>query len=89
MKNNRLLGILISALFAGVVPSIAQDFHFDSSIARPVLENYLTRSIFGEQFNCGMQNKTCSSIGQKLSPGHLFNLFAAGRQQHLSLCQRE
>ena len=38
MKNNRLLGILISALFAGVVPSIAQDFHFDSSIARPVLD---------------------------------------------------
>ncbi|HXI72653.1 MAG TPA: hypothetical protein VNN22_20120 [Verrucomicrobiae bacterium] len=45
MKSYSLLGILISTLFSGTVPAIAQDFHFDSVISRPVLENYLSRSI--------------------------------------------
>lgn len=45
MKNNRLLGILLAALLVGVIPAFAQDFHFDSTISRPVLENYLSRSI--------------------------------------------
>ncbi len=45
MKNNNLLGILICTLFAGMVPIIAQNYHFDSVISRPVLENYLDRSI--------------------------------------------
>ena len=40
-----LIGLLISALFAGFIPATAQDFHFDSIISRPVLENYLSRSI--------------------------------------------
>jgi hypothetical protein len=44
MKNG-LIGILIGALFVGSFPVVAQDFHFDSVISRPVLENYLSRSI--------------------------------------------
>src|SRR5580704_3999775 len=45
VKKNNLLGILLSVLFAGAVPAMAQDFHFDTVITRPVLENYLSRSI--------------------------------------------
>jgi hypothetical protein len=45
MKNNKLPGILLAALLVGVIPAFAQDFHFDSTISRPVLENYLSRSI--------------------------------------------
>ena len=45
MKNNRLSGILLAALFVGMIPAFAQDFHFDSTISRPVLGNYLSRSI--------------------------------------------
>jgi len=45
MKNNRLPGILLATLLVGVIPAVAQDFHFDSTISRPVLENYLSRSI--------------------------------------------
>src|SRR3954453_6047275 len=36
---------LISAFLLWAAPGFAQDFHFDSSISRPVLENYLSRSI--------------------------------------------
>jgi hypothetical protein len=43
--NSRLIGILLSALFAGSFSVVAQDFYFDSVISRPVLENYLSRSI--------------------------------------------
>jgi hypothetical protein len=43
--NSKLMGILLSALFAGPFPVIAQDYYFDSVISRPVLENYLSRSI--------------------------------------------
>ena len=39
------MGILLSALFAGSFPVVAQDFNFDAVISRPVLENYLSRSI--------------------------------------------
>src|SRR5881396_3048081 len=35
--------LLISLIF--FAPSRAQDFHFDSSVSRPVLENYLSRSV--------------------------------------------
>jgi hypothetical protein len=45
MKNNRTPGILLAALLVGVIPAFAQDFHFESNISRPVLENYLARSI--------------------------------------------
>jgi hypothetical protein len=43
--SHGLIGILISALFSGSIPAVAQDFYFDSAISRPVLENYLSRSI--------------------------------------------
>ncbi|HEX4645149.1 MAG TPA: hypothetical protein VH598_06025 [Verrucomicrobiae bacterium] len=41
-KPSRLL-LIVSLLW--IVPAAAQDYHFDSSISRPVLENYLSRSI--------------------------------------------
>ncbi|MGA2748710.1 MAG: hypothetical protein ABSG59_08040 [Verrucomicrobiota bacterium] len=37
-------GMIAASLLCGVIAS-AQDFHFDSRISRPVLENYLDRSI--------------------------------------------
>jgi hypothetical protein len=36
---------LLSAVFLWAAPALAQDFHFDSSMSRPVLENSLDRSI--------------------------------------------
>src|SRR5207248_7427941 len=36
---------LLAAVLLGAVPAFAQDFRFDSSVSRPVLENYLDRSI--------------------------------------------
>jgi hypothetical protein len=42
----RLTNIVFgSAVLLGAIPASAQDFHFDGSISRPVLENYLDRSI--------------------------------------------
>jgi hypothetical protein len=41
-KASRLL-LIVSLLW--ILPAAAQDYHFDSSISRPVLENYLSRSI--------------------------------------------
>lgn len=38
-----LASVLVCLLRA--IPAFAQDFHFDSTISRPVLENYLSRSI--------------------------------------------
>jgi len=43
MKQH-LLGLVIACCLP-VLPIAAQDFHFDGSISRPVLENYLSRSI--------------------------------------------
>lgn len=43
MKQN-LAGLVIACCLP-VLPIIAQDFRFDGSISRPVLENYLSRSI--------------------------------------------
>jgi len=43
--NKDLVPILVAACFLWASPAAAQDFHFDSSISRPVLENYLSRSI--------------------------------------------
>jgi len=37
--------LLLIVLFAAETAASAQDFHFDSTISRPVLENYLDRSI--------------------------------------------
>ena len=36
---------MLSAVLLWAVPALAQDFQFDSSMSRPVLENYLDRSI--------------------------------------------
>jgi len=44
-KNKNLAFSLMSIGFLWVIPATAQDFHFDSTISRPVLENYLSRSI--------------------------------------------
>src|SRR6266403_623112 len=44
-KNKSLAFILMGVVFLGVIPAIAQDFHFDSTISKTVLENYLSRSI--------------------------------------------
>jgi hypothetical protein len=35
----------LGAFLFCVLPALAQDFHFDGSVSRPVLENYLDRSI--------------------------------------------
>ena len=40
----RAIGLL-SAVLLWAAPALAQDFRFDSSMSRPVLENYLDRSI--------------------------------------------
>src|ERR1700704_1900905 len=44
MKTS-LAGCLLASWLLLVCPAVAQDFHFDSSMSRPVLENYLSRSI--------------------------------------------
>jgi len=44
-KNKSLTFILLGLVFLGIIPAIAQDFHFDNTISKPVLENYLSRSI--------------------------------------------
>src|SRR6266850_5719810 len=44
-KNKSRAFNLIGAVFLGVIPAIAQDYHFDGTISKPVLENYLSRSI--------------------------------------------
>src|ERR1700733_13237987 len=44
-KNNLLRSLLFCAVFAGAISASAEDFHFDTVITRPVLENYLSRSI--------------------------------------------
>ncbi len=36
--------VLLSAILLGAAPAFAQDFQFDGSMSRPVLENYLDRS---------------------------------------------
>src|ERR1043166_4615472 len=38
-------GFLTAACLFWAFPAASQDFHFDASISRPVLENYLSRSI--------------------------------------------
>src|ERR1700733_11863053 len=43
-KNKNLAFLLMSIGLLWVIPASAQDFHFDSTISRPVLENYLSRS---------------------------------------------
>src|SRR6476646_4847582 len=42
--RNRLTAIFVACLLTGRLEA-AEDFQFDSSISRPVLENYLSRSI--------------------------------------------
>jgi hypothetical protein len=44
-KNNNLMPVLMGICFLWISSVSAQDFHFDSTISRPVLENYLSRSI--------------------------------------------
>src|SRR5437870_6894876 len=48
-ENKPLAGFLIGFVIAGCLlcrfTAASQDFHFDGSISRPVLENYLSRSI--------------------------------------------
>src|SRR5580700_5424319 len=44
-NNKNRTFLLMSIGFLWVIPATAQDFHFDSTISRPVLENYLSRSI--------------------------------------------
>jgi hypothetical protein len=43
--NRRRVGIVIAVVFSLVAFVQAQDFHFDSTISKKVLENYLNRSI--------------------------------------------
>jgi hypothetical protein len=43
--HRRLAGVLIAALFFSALSALSQDFRFDSSISKAVLENYLDRSI--------------------------------------------
>lgn len=45
MKNRLVAGCLFAALLLCAWPARCQDFHFDSSMSRAVLENYLSRSI--------------------------------------------
>src|SRR5437899_7022423 len=42
--GKHLMAILVACLLTGPLGA-AEDFHFDSSISRSVLENYLSRSI--------------------------------------------
>ncbi len=44
-RLNKTFLTLLTASLLGLVPVFSQDFHFDGSISRPVLENYLSRSI--------------------------------------------
>jgi hypothetical protein len=44
-KNTKRLFLLPAFCILWIMPAIARDFHFDSAISRPVLENYLARSI--------------------------------------------
>jgi len=44
-KNKSRALNLIGAVFLWAVSAIAQDYHFDGTISKPVLENYLSRSI--------------------------------------------
>jgi hypothetical protein len=41
----KLMSLLTCICYLYIMPASAQDFHFDSSISRTVLENYLSRSI--------------------------------------------
>src|SRR6267154_414118 len=43
--NKNLLRLLFAACWLPVCSAAPQDFQFDGSISRPVLENYLSRSI--------------------------------------------
>jgi hypothetical protein len=45
VSNSNIIRIVSTALISAAVCAQAQDFHFDSTISRPVLENYLSRSI--------------------------------------------
>jgi hypothetical protein len=45
LKNKCLFRSLVAAGLVWAWPAASQDFQFDSSITRPVLENYLSRSI--------------------------------------------
>jgi hypothetical protein len=45
LKNASLLKLFLATLCLSTVPLQAQDFHFDSTISKKVLENYLSRSI--------------------------------------------
>jgi hypothetical protein len=45
LRSINRIGALIAACQLGVSPASAQDFRFDGSISREVLENYLERSI--------------------------------------------
>src|SRR6266403_1069258 len=45
MKNKTFAGVLTAAILLWAFAASSQDFHFDASISRPVLENYLSRSI--------------------------------------------
>jgi hypothetical protein len=44
-QTDRLIALAGIVLLLGPLNVLAQDFHFDGSISRPVLENYLSRSI--------------------------------------------
>jgi hypothetical protein len=43
--NRNLAAVFISVLLIWTFPAACQDFRFDSSMSRVVLENYLSRSI--------------------------------------------
>jgi len=45
LRGKKLAALLTPACWLWAFLAAAQDFHFDSSISRPVLENYLSRSI--------------------------------------------
>jgi hypothetical protein len=45
METRELPGFLLAVCLLSACPARSQDFHFDGSISRPVLENYLSRSI--------------------------------------------
>jgi hypothetical protein len=44
-ENKNFTSLLMAVCLLWAFPAGCQDFHFDSSISRPVLENYLSRSI--------------------------------------------
>jgi len=45
LKNKNLIFILLGSIIFEVLPAVAEDFHFDGAISKPVLEHYLSRSI--------------------------------------------